>query len=586
MRKPRPLRLKIPVRTPAPVRFCDGSPDAIAAWIGTLPRTDAALVCRSTIDALTQLYHAESDAATRLRQLETLRPAATAAGASLAHLARSGAPGGIDARRRRALAAQTLSLHLATGYKLVILDALRAGARGSAQVRPGSPGAVLVTAVHRATTELSRLLLRALQLYAPAPPRLWDELHQFYLLAEAQGFADLRITDPEQRHRRQSTIAEAYTRAILLAAAQPNSLRHEPIQQLFDALEDWTRFTRITPPGDGDPRVIRVDLAGDEPPVQARLHRPGEDEDPRLIDSRALVRLLTESLGTAAGRAATERTPARPEGLSDDLVRHCIRAWTGDVRRVARRTPASGRFEVCLGLAAVHFHAGGGVAFEAQLGIPRQSLAVLDDGFADATVFGSPRLVDRGSAAASHAPDEHRLHRVELVDAGPGGFGIEWDDVPSEALQIGELIGLREGADHHWGLGIVRWLSTESDDIRAGIEMIAPRLLPAGVRLRGVRDARSDWVRALRIPAMEVLGQPALLITPPLPFRTGHKVALHEDGETQEVRLETLRVTSPGFSVFEYRPIEGLLPATETGIVKQDVGGKRHDIWASVTYRR
>ena len=574
MRKSRPLRLKVPARTLAAPTFCAGTPEAIAAWIARVPATDAEAVCRASLEALAELNACETEPALRLRRLEALREAACAAAEQLTQRARPGAPGSPEHHERLAHTAQAVGLALATGYKLAILDALRGGARGDGRLRPGSPGALLVTAVHRAVTELSRLLLRALQLYVPAPPRLWDELHQFVLLAEAQRFADLAVKDPTARLRARSSVAEAYARAALLATAQPNALRCDPLGALFLALEDWTRFTRLTPPREQDPRVLVVDLARDEAPVPARLHRAHEEEELRLLDARALVQRLTETLGGGA-RAGTEHTPARPEAVSDALLRHCLQAWSGEARRGTRRTPAAGRLELCPGLSAIQHHAAGGVPFERQLGIPRQSLAVVDEG--DVVVPFARR------APEPEAPPAPRT--ALLVDSAPGGFGLALDGDATEALENGELLGLREGPEHHWSLGVVRWLSRETGGLRVGVELLAPRLEPVGARLRAVRGSRSDWVRALRVPALEVLGQPALLVLPPLPFRSGHKVAVHEAGATQEVRLETLRVTGARFSVFDYRPIEQLAPLEEPEPVRFEAP-ESDDVWASVPYRR
>ncbi|MEE4380874.1 MAG: hypothetical protein V2J02_02665 [Pseudomonadales bacterium] len=574
MRKSRPLRLKVPARTLAAPTFCAGTPEAIAAWIAGVPATDAEAVCRAALEALAELNACEAEPALRLRRLEALREAACAAAEHLTQRARPGAPGSPEHHQRLAHTAQAVTLALATGYKLTILDALRSGARGDGRLRPGSPGAVLVTAVHRVVTELSRLLLRTLQLYVPAPPRLWDELHQFVLLAEAQRFAELAVKDPTARLRTRSSVAEAYARAALLATAQPNALRFEPLGALFLALEDWTRFTRLTPPREQDPRVLVVDLARDEAPVPARLHRAHDEEELRLLDARALVQRLTNLLGGSA-RAGTEQTPARPEAVSDALLRHCLLAWSGEARRGSRRTAAVGRLELCVGLPAIQHHAAGGVPFEQQLGIPRQSLAVLDEG--DVVVPFTPR-----TEASEAAP---ALRTALLVDSAPGGFGLALEGEAPDDLENGVLVGLREGPEQHWSLGVVRWLSRETGGLRAGVELLAPRLEPAGARLRSVRGSGGDWVRALRVPALEVLGQPALLVLPPLPFRSGHKVAVHEGGATQEVRLETLRVTGAGFSLFEYRPIEQLAPLEEPEAVRFEPP-ETDDVWASVPYRR
>ncbi len=52
-----------------------------------------------------------------------------------------------------------------------------------------------------------------------------------------------------------------------------------------------------------------------------------------------------------------------------------------------------------------------------------------------------------------------------------------------------------------------------------GIELLAPRAIPIAVRMLQKKGNNTDYHRAVLLPALEAIGQPAMLITPRLPYQ-------------------------------------------------------------------
>ncbi|MDC6700787.1 hypothetical protein OEZ73_27265, partial [Leclercia adecarboxylata] len=120
----------------------------------------------------------------------------------------------------------------------------------------------------------------------------------------------------------------------------------------------------------------------------------------------------------------------------------------------------------------------------------------------------------------------------------PGGYCLAWDgEVPSQ-LQAGELLGLRDGNAQTWSIALVRWIrQVRGGNTQMGVELIAPQAQPCGLRLPRKVHQGSEYLRALLLPEISAISQPATLIAPRLPFQEGHKVQINRNGEEQRAVL-------------------------------------------------
>ncbi|MCC5887855.1 MAG: hypothetical protein JJT88_15580 [Gammaproteobacteria bacterium] len=544
----RPITLSVPPQKLDALTFCDGSLRALDAWAAPLYAMAPAEAIDKLLPALVELNQCKAAADTRFKQLEILRPVVHFLCSRLTQemLKR---PMLLDAREQQALgAAQSLQTHLAAGYKVVLAGSMQSGQ------------GVHTEALHRAISELGQTLLRALQLYTPAPQRLWLQLHQLYYLAERKGALEATAMDPDQSKSRPTSIRTIYMRLLLLGCARPNMLRQQALGALFNALESWAEKVEFGEPESDDP--LLVDLTSDRAPVESARYTTRADEDRRCLKTEALLNILRHRFE----QATSPGSDFSGQGADDaELLSHLIQAWSRSARRAFKRSRAQGKLEICIGLPALHFHSAGGIPLKAQLR-GRRSLRHEDrdedlvlDPFAGAGDVGGARQEPaRVSTGAPRMPAEDThfpISSLQLDDISPGGYGLVWSSQPDAELHAGELVGLRKPGDAQWSVAVVRWCRNQPGELRLGVELLAPRAASACIRPLGQNTAWNAWGPALVLPEVSALGQPPYLITEGGAFSPGQKVMLNQYGSGLRARLEVLERTSHGFAEFRFESL-------------------------------
>ncbi|HSG90936.1 MAG TPA: hypothetical protein VLA56_17085 [Pseudomonadales bacterium] len=579
MTQPRSVKLTVPKRDRQTLEFCDGSPAGLTAWLVELPTVDPVRRAHALYGAMLQLNRCATPFVERHTQLEVLRPEVHLACAAVSHRRRGQALMRTERERKEAALAQRLQYQTSLGYKMVVVDALRAGE----PLRPSMPAdsgtRVVVTAIHRTLTELAHTLLRSLQYYTPPPARLWEQMHQLYYLAEQKRVSGEHVVDPEHRIRPETDIGDAYERALLLAAARPNSLRHAALGSLFVALEDWTRHISIVPAAAADSPTMVVDLNGDRPPTRSGLHEHVDGEDLRQIDSWELVDRLGRFLD-----GETDLEGLDLQLLDDDheaLIRHGVDVWGGLPGRAHPRRPVTGRVELAIALEAAHFHAGGGRTLAQQL----QSRLITDAGdeeeeifdpFAGSSDVGGANILDDGpprprrpahsetDLAEAHA--RHSIVTLELSDASTGGYGLVCSGEPPVGLNAGELMAIREPGEEDWALAQLRWCANGPTESRIGAALLSARVETGAARSLSARNSNRQWQPVIMLPAIEALGQAAAMLAPPGFCTSGQKIAFNQQGRESKLLIEARVQGNEAFEQFEVRVLGGEADQQDLGI--------------------
>ncbi|WP_313026968.1 molecular chaperone [Pseudomonas lopnurensis] len=587
------LLLRVPAPTRQALSFCEASVRGVTTWLAGLPKANLGETARQLYQALIELNQLRLPSETRLQLLELLRPDVHFV---CQHLEKHylNQPIVLGERPRKVAGlCQALQNHLAVGYKLIVVRA------------PSQPGRnrqqLLTLALQRAIHSLGSLQLRSTQLYGPAPEGLWLELHQLYQLAVEQSSERLLVRDPLARHAQGLSAEQSYLAALLLGCARCNQMRQQSIARLAAALEAWSALVNLQPAtATATGSLFFFSPQIDGPPRYRSLFA---DKDPQRllgIDPRPLVERIEEHLRLAPDNRELTRLPAA-KGLDDDLLRHLSSAWGDISERSFQRIPAQGSLTLCIGMTAVHYHLAGQRPFNEVLELPQSSNCAvfkLHNGAPDiwANAFDAqsgsaePRLVhdhiefvrprlqraeaassrpkiEIGTAAASSPSESHPLFDVKLVDHSPGGYCLAWPgEVPAQ-LQAGELLGLRDGSAKTWSVAVVRWIrQMRGGGMQMGVELIAPRAQPCGLRLLRKVDQGSEYLRALLLPAIDAISQPAMLIAPRLPFQEGHKVQINRNGEQQRAVLSRRRAHTGNYNQFEYRSLGELPRERETPV--------------------
>lgn len=562
--------LRVPEQKTASLSFCDTTPKAFRTWINQLPMANIGEVSRQLYHAIIELNHLFLAPQNRLQFLELIREKIHFVCGELSRHYLGLAVALPEKQRKIANLSQALQLHLASGYKLCILEAL--DDNGLDKNRK-----LVTTAIHRATSELAFTVLRSHQLYCPSPAHSWLECHRMFQFAHRNSLADVIVEDSTLKQKRASTVADSYKRLLLLGCARPNQLRQSELLQAYDLFESWTEQTQCGTDIGGDTLFV-VNMERDNSPVYRSLLESKPGDESFGFDTRELAATIAENLDARLRQLPAPGTLKIPANVNDTLLTHLSQALGILAKRNFNRITSQGTLEICVGLSAAHYFIAGEKSFT-------EFVSGNDNGDPnDENLFvrSSRKRDDAWAGAHDASPNDEHLHSADtpinyrgsfgntstsanhknrpkshitlLVNTSPGGYCVSWETNVPPSMQAGEILGVREQRSHPWSVAVVRWIrQIRNQGTQIGIELLAPSGSPCGVRLIQKVGNSSEYLRGLMLPEISVVNQAATLITPRLPFQHGSRISLLHDGREEQGQL-LKKVSSTGsVSQFELK---------------------------------
>ncbi|TBW56878.1 GTPase [Marinobacter halodurans] len=560
--------LTLPEQKIANLSFCDATPKAFGKWVGALPVANIGETSRQLYHAIIELNQLIIAPQQRLALLELIRHRINFVCKELSRHYLGLAIALPDKQRKIANLSQALQLHLANGYKTTLIELLDSGAIDRNRK-------TVATACHRIITDLGQTILRAHQLYCPSPTRSWLECHRVYRFALRNKLQDEQVEDENLMHRQSSSIADAYKRLLLLGCARPNQLRQNELVQAYELFECWTDRTACTQEATDDALFV-VNMERDAAPIYASLLGPEERTgDCFGFNTVELSADITEyqNRRNEKDRPAGNALPV-PSSVSENLLAHLSQAFGVLTKRNFKRIATQGELQVAVGLSAAHYYIAGEETFKTFI----ESGASMED---DENYFiaRAKRNNDAWAGAHDAAPtgdfmpsadtpinfrtragtrDEGgsapKTYRTPLINTSPGGYCVSWTSDMPPSLQAGEVLAVREQPSHPWSVAVVRWIrQLRQQGTQIGVELLAPSATPCGVRLIQKVGNSSEFLRGLLLPEVAVIGQPATLITPRLPFQQGSRIVLRQ-GDREDNGQLSKRISATGsISQFELR---------------------------------
>lgn len=581
-------RLQAPQQDLAQLSFCGGSKDThVNMWINGLPLTQINYVSTQLYKALPEIGRLKTTPEIRLAMFECLRSPAQQSIQGLSQTFLNQPLLLPEAARKSATVAQAIQKHMTNGYLVVVRELSQekrlAGKEGTN---------LLALAIHRAMTGLGLSLLRNYQLYTPIPSQVWAELHALYQLAETLILLDLPVDDPLPKHRDVRTIEHAYLRILLLACARPNQLRQDEVIATYNALETLSPSGQLTPHNaTRKDNLFAVMLDSNQPPLYKSRLPPGTGQSVRDLSSGQLATRLEEEVNLSASNTDASRNAYN---LSAALTDHLIHAWNILAQRSFERSTSAGTLKVTIGLSNIHFHVAGSTPFPIFLdqansinhgrdtgkifqkrGVQlKTEKETEDDPWGDAFNVGASPLAGKQLPTLNielnirqqqqEYQGKHPIYDVPLLDASAGGYCLEWREAIPGQLKAGELLGLREEGRQKWALGVVRWVQRTRDSTQIGVQVLAPHAIPIGIAVVQKTGGFSEYLRALELPALKAVNQPATLLTNAISFREYDKVQVYYAGDraqTEPTRQLTQKLFSTGaFCQFSFREAAGTKP--------------------------
>lgn len=562
--------LEVPEQRTASLSFCDTTPKAFRLWTKQLPMVNIGEASRQLYHAILELNQVFLPPQQRMLFLEAIREQIHFVCNELSRHFLGLAIALPEKQRKIANLTQALQLHLASGYKLCLLEYLDNAGLDKHKRH-------VSTATHRIISELGATILRSHQLYCPSPRRSWLDCHQLFLFAWHNNLAGQEVEDGALTHQRSSTIADSYKRVLLLGCSRPNQLRQNELTQVYELFESWTPHCHCGPDTSTDSLFI-INPEQDKPPVYRSLQDEVPEGSSYGFDTTALAGHLSQLLQTRHNRQPDQTPLGIPGNVSDTLLTHLNQALGILAKRNFNRISSQGSLEICVGLSATHYFVSGQKTFSEFLEGNESNHHEQENLF----IKRANRQQDAWSQAHDVAPSEDRMHSSEgpitfrsgagnqattqaqrnrprshhalLINTSPGGYCVAWEqDIPA-SLQAGEILGVREQSSHPWSIAVVRWLrQIKNQGTQAGIELLAPSAAPCAVRLIQKVGNSSEYLRGLLLPEINVVNQAATLVTPRMPFQTGHRISLLHDGcEDQGQLLKKVSATG-SISQFELK---------------------------------
>jgi len=455
-------------------------------WAAALPRANALATQQSLGQALDSLASQRLDGATRLGVLEELRPAiGESIGLLKAEYQASPLP--LDAARANA-AQQVEWFHttLAQAYRKAAVEIC--APEGNI---PMLRGGTVALALARSAWHFSQALAVAWRVYRGPADGVWQGLHRVHRFALDQKLDTRAVADPLAGGS--AEIRVMYLRALLMAVTHPLAFSQSEQDALWQVTGDLA--SRCT--------ISRMEPAGNSPPIPEDADRgPGAgmlDEAPsRWLDISPFVAEVDGAISRQRD-GFSSLVPARGVGMkvSTDMLLRLKRAFGLAAARAHARLPGGHVIRTVFGLSSLHFYLAGQRDFDAFL---RQA---------------TQRVVHPPRADWAHThTDASRVpvHEGRVLDQSLGGYRMAWAQANQIRARVGELVGLTlaDADEIHpdWMVGVVRWLRYEDDGgLSAGIELVARRTAPIGLRVHGKDGFTREPVRGVEMESLDEEGE-------------------------------------------------------------------------------
>lgn len=562
------------------------TPKKVNLWVNNLPIANLGDSSKSTYRLLVDINQAEIEPDKRLAMLSTIEPVALELVIALEkqfinnHIALT------EKQKKIAALIQAIQTEISIGYHTIVESIVNTQIKRSHKK-------ILSTALTMAMKYHGLVMLRCYQLYTSIPRRIWREVYCLYQLAREYEVENQSLNNDETH--KMDTCHNYFMRILLLSIANPYQLRQQDIQLLWELLPELSEQATLMTHAFNKQHFV-VSLGSSSPPVHKSLQPPHEQGNHLKLTAVELVEQLKQML-------VSLKKSSQLSMRKTMLLRHLIQCWSHGAHRSFARSSCTEHLEISIGLGATHY----------QLSqLPNGSEGLSDDndstievmegslknatlldvseeistGTSNSTDYLSSTEVDNQDVWAklyrpgqvmkealseiesknrsrdSIVKESYRLQEVDLINMSPGGYCIQMscDALPKHS-QTGEILGFLEnthGKTKHWSIGVVRWVRRQAKGsiVNMGIQLLAPGAIPINIQLRNSKSDSNDFQRALLLPALTGVGQPATLITNPLSFALNSKVRIIEHGLEYDARLSKEVSSSSSFKQFHFEKLD------------------------------
>lgn len=437
-----------------------------------------------------------------------------------------------------------------------VVDLWRALARSYAEIGLRDTAGALVDRMpllaQRRLQYSGRILLEYFRAHRALPPGLWLQVHEDYARAEAQGIAQIRVSDPQNEVWKAQSTSEAYMAMLLVELANPFGRSEQEFNWVCRWAQRFAPYCTLDEGSDGlKPTVYGLDLGMDH----GLRPRGLLSSSPKLrhFDSSRLagqIKAMITQFKQGVTPASLGLGSDCPLDACARLLLSLYRPWglASAGRRFPRRG-CQGGAQVCSDWLAIGFHIEGKVFSQ-----PRP-LALPHSLYNDiATMTFGERVPEAVRADAAERLGLGCV-RWEVADQSVTGFRLQ-QRPQTERLEHHQLVGILPPDGERFLLGRVSWLMYRTDGVlEAGIHVLPglPKVIAA--RQLGLHaDVRAPYHQAFLLPATPALKTAPTLVLPGGWFQPSRVVELY-DGRATQVRLGQLVLAGTNFDQVSFEPI-------------------------------
>jgi hypothetical protein len=170
---------------------------------------------------------------------------------------------------------------------------------------------------------------------------------------------------------------------------------------------------------------------------------------------------------------------------------------------------------------------------------------------------GTPGKLLRGAySATGSGSNPVELWKMENMSAG--GFCLLWDSENASCAQVGELVALmprEENEKDDRQLGVIRWMKfTPEHGLELGIQLLSPGATSVWAYICENELQPTNKLQGILLPEVKAINQPACLLLPSLPFRTGCISMLENQGRKEPIILTRQLENTGTFAQYNFTP--------------------------------
>lgn len=411
------------------------------------------------------------------------------------------------------------------------LTALFADCAMQLVAQPNAKALAPALAIRAFTAATEHLKWTAFEHMAPTGS-FWLGLHSLYRTVEALGVAAQTVELHAGPAAMRTTCTDAYVQCLLLGTLNVGVLAPMSIEIAHRWLVDMAKNRKLAALCDEKVHTHRVRLDAAQGAVRITdVEVP--DEATRFLDGASLEPGLAETRkylygGALTAQARNPSAAALHYGAFLDLAE---RLWSPEWRRVIQRAPREAvrgvTVEAVIGLERIV--AAIDTALEVQ---PASAPTVLEIDWPEPSEGGpGSNVIDLPGRSAA---------RWTLRDRSETGLAAMVPFAAAAALPVGALIGLREGDETHWSLGMLvrRIAADDSGECLLGIKRLSASPVHVSLVLGGTNGAPPRQVDALFAPLQTKHARVDALVVPEAAFTATDDCSLRVGADLYQIRID------------------------------------------------